>query len=177
MKTRTWLLVGGITLALTLAFFLGSAVMAQTTGNGTTPTATGMMLGRGNGRGQLAGQGTATGRGQLGNNSLMGPDYSLMTVAAQQFGMDRTALRAELQAGKTIAQAAAERGVASDTIVNAFIELRSDRLTQLVQAGRITQADADRAMALAQASAPSHINLPWKQGGYGLKNCELGTNN
>lgn len=96
--------------------------------------------------------------------SVMGGNqYSLVAVAASELNMERTALVAELRAGKTIAQVAAEHNVASSTIVDAFVAARADLLKAMVADGRITQAEADALLAQAREHATEQISEPWTQ--------------
>lgn len=77
-----------------------------------------------------------------------GPDRgfggaSRIGVVAEQLDMSVTDLVEELQAGKTIAQIAGERGVALDTLVEAVVSPQAEALKQAVEDGRITQEWAD----------------------------------
>ncbi len=71
-------------------------------------------------------------------------------IAAQVLGMDAPDLWSELQAGKSVAQVADEKGIPLDDIVNAILEPKSGRLNQLVSEGRLTQEQADTLLAMAR---------------------------
>ena len=73
---------------------------------------------------------------------------SPLMIAAQVLGMEPRELLVELRAGKSVAEVAAERGVPLDDIVDAIVEPKADRLTELVAAGRLTQEQADILIAL-----------------------------
>lgn len=157
MKTRTWMLITGLVLAVGVAIALAPAALAQGPGGGY---GRGPMNG-GHGRGQMGGQMGGNGRGQMGGQQ------SLVAVAAQQFGMQPTDLVAQLQGGKTIAQVAAEKQVALDTIVDAFAATRQARMAQAVAAGRLTQAEADARLATLRANVTARLSQPWSPQGPG----------
>ncbi len=102
----------------------------------------------------------------------MGPRWggssgSLITVAAEQLGMTTTDLAAELQAGKTIVQVAGEKGVAVETIVEAFVTLRAERLAELVANGQLTQEQADAMRVAMRANVTARLSEAWTPRGPG----------
>jgi hypothetical protein len=88
-------------------------------------------------------------------------------VAADQVGLTQAELIAELQAGKTIADVAAEHGVAVETIVEAFLAPRAERLAELVANGQLTQAEADTWLATMRTRVTERISQPWSPQGRG----------
>jgi hypothetical protein len=80
----------------------------------------------------------------LGRGDWGGPDNSLVAVAAKVLGMEQSALVAELNTGKTIADVAKAQGVALEKIVSTFVQPHVDWLNQAVEDGKIAQAQADR---------------------------------
>jgi hypothetical protein len=57
-----------------------------------------------------------------GGPGLRGPGpMGGLSIIAEQLGIDPSELFTELQAGKTVAQIAEEKGIATDTIVNAVV--------------------------------------------------------
>jgi hypothetical protein len=70
-------------------------------------------------------------------------DSSMLAVVAEQLDMSQDDLVAALQDGSTIVELADQKGVELQDIVDAFIAQRSDDLTAAVEAGRITQEQAD----------------------------------
>src|SRR5689334_313128 len=96
MKTRTWLTLAGIALAVMVAIALAPAVLAQGPMGGYAP---GQMQSRmvggtsGAGTGMRQRDGMAGRRGQMG-----GPQQSLVAVAANTLGMPQADLIAQLQA-------------------------------------------------------------------------------
>lgn len=166
MNTRRWMVVASVAVALVALLALVPAALAQgpDTGNGPgdgsgplSGGAFGPQANMGRGHGMGGGAGIA---GRFG-----GHDSSLIAVTADALGMDRTELVAELQGGKTIAQVAAEHDVALETIVDAFVAPREERLAELVAAGQITQDAADSLLATMRANVTSHLNQPWSPKG------------
>jgi hypothetical protein len=148
-----WLKIGTLATVAAVAALLslGSvAAFAQgpTTG---TPPAYGRGLGMGPGFG-----------GRFG-----GPQNSLVAVAAKELGMDQTALVAELNAGKTLAEVAKAKNVATDKIVNAFVASRAQALQAAVTAKQITQAQADATLAAMKAHAQTQLTSKYTPQGYG----------
>lgn len=97
-----------------------------------------------------------------------GPGNSLVTVAAEAMEMERVELVAELNAGQTIADVAAARGVVLDTIVDAMVAPRAAWLSQAVAAERLTQAQADTMLATMQAQVLAQLSAPHTPYGSGL---------
>lgn len=159
MKTRVWLILAGIVLALVVAITFAPAAWAQGPAGGFGPgQAPGRMAGSGPGMGRRGGMG-----GQMG-----GPQQSLVAIAAQQLGIDQADLIAQLQGGKTIAQVAGEQSVPIDTIVNAFVATRQARMAQAVANGRMTQAEADAMLATMRANVTAQLSQPWSPQGPGM---------
>ena len=147
MKTRAWMALAGIVLALTLAVTFAPGVLAQ------APTGPAAM--------HMAGGGPRMG-GQMGCQQ-----QSLIAIAAQQLGMDQADLVAQLQAGKSVAQVASEMNTPHDTIVNAFVASRQPCLAQAVANGRMTQVQADAMLATMRATVTARLNAPWPPQGPG----------
>jgi hypothetical protein len=103
----------------------------------------------------------------LGRGDWGGPDNSLVAVAAEVLGMDRTTLAAELNTGKTIADVAKANGVALDKIVTAFVQPHADWLNQAVKDGKITQAQADQYIATMKANITAKLSAPFTPRGNG----------
>ncbi len=165
MKTRTWLTLAGIALAVVVAIAAAPAVWAQGPMGGFGPGQTqGRMIG--------ATPGSGNGMGRRGSMARMGgqmggSQQSLVAVAAQQLGVNQADLVVQLQGGKTIAQVASEKNVALDTIVNAFVATRQARMAQAVAAGRMTQAQADAMLATMRANVTARLSQPWSPQGPG----------
>ena len=96
-----------------------------------------------------------------------GATGSLITVAAEQLGMTPTELVTELQAGKTIAQVAGEKGIAVETIAEASVALRAERVAELVTNGQLTQEQADAMLADMRANVSARLSEAWTPRGPG----------
>ena len=178
MKTQKWMLVASIIL------FLGAAALVAFTI--LTPYAWaqgpmgwdggGPMFERGFGRG--AGMGLGRGMmfdGEFGPRFGMGPggrwggpENAVLPIVAEELGMTPDELLAELQAGKTIADVAAEKNVAIDTIVDAVLAPRTERLNEMVAAGRLTQEQADTMLAQMRTQVTERLNDQWSPQGRGF---------
>ena len=151
MKLTRWMILAGVALALAIAVVLAPAALAQATGAGYGP-------GGGSGSG---GNGPGYGRG------MGGPQQSLVAVAADKLGMTQADLVSELRNGKTIAQVAKSKQVAANTIVDAFVATRAERLNTAVAAGRMTQAQADAMLATMRANVTARLSQHWSPQGNG----------
>jgi hypothetical protein len=113
------------------------------------------------------GMGRGFGPGFAMGPRLGGPENSLIAVAAEQLGMTPQELLTELQSGKTMADVAAEKDVALETIVEAFITPRTERLQELVDNGQLTQEQADAQIELMRANVTARLNEAWSTRGPG----------
>lgn len=93
---------------------------------------------------------------------------SLNTIATS-LNMTAAELRAELQAGKSVADVATAKGVALDTVIAAIVSEQTTRLSAAVTAGRITQAQADAAIANLKENLPELLALKGGPFGFGYK--------
>ena len=87
--------------------------------------------------------------GGHGGPGMGGPGAQL-TVVAKALGIEESALQTELQAGKTLSDVAASKGVALSVVSDALLTEEKTRLAQAVTDGKITQAQADERLANAQ---------------------------
>ena len=90
-----------------------------------------------------------------------------MSVVAELLGLSGEELRAELQAGKSIADVAAEQGVALETIENALIDQLSEKLAEKVANGDLTQEEADQRLEEARQRIQERLTQPGGQEGEG----------
>ena len=122
----------------------------------------------------VSAQGPGTGPGMRGG--MGGPENSLIAVAAKALGMEQTALIAELNSGKTIADVAKEKGVALDTIVDAFVAVHTEMLKNAVASGRLTQAQADANLVQMKAHVLTQLNTKFQPGSFGMGQGYMGGN-
>lgn len=114
-------------------------VLAQD--NGNQPWSPGGMMGQG-GHGMMMGMGS----GMMGYDD-MSPMLGAVAIA---LGIDQQTLVSELQSGKTIAELAQENGVDLTTISAALQSAMADHMKSLVDAGVLTQEQADRHLSYMQ---------------------------
>lgn len=191
MKIQKWLLIAGVVI------FLGVAALAAFSYAAPYALAQGPMGGwwneRGDGSGPMFGRGFGRGGGMMGRGMMFdddfgggfgmgsggwggmmgrggpwgGPENSLIAIAAEKLGLTTQELLTELQAGKTIAEVAAEKNVAVDDIVETVVASRSEQLNQLVMNGQLTQEQADAMLTLMKTNVTERINAAWPAGGFG----------
>lgn len=180
MKIQKWLLIGGVVIlvgaaALAALSFAAPLAWAQGPGDGGGPMFGGGFgpgPGMGGGPGMMPGGAFDFGRGPGGMIGMGGrwggPENSLISIAAEKLGITTDELVAELQAGKSIADVAGEKNVSVDTIVDAVIATRTDRLNELVANGQLTQEQADAMLAEMKTRVTERINQPGLPQGRGF---------
>jgi hypothetical protein len=99
--------------------------------------------------------------GMMGGGRWGGPGNSLMSAVAEKLGLTPAELVTELQAGKSVADVAAEKNVAIDTIVDAVLAPRADRLNDLVAKGQLTQEEVDNRLANLRVDVVDWLNQSW----------------
>ncbi len=105
------------------------------------------------------------GHGGRGMGSWMGgPENSLIGVAADQLDLTVDELLAELEDGMSIADVAGQHDVVAQTIADAFIPVRTEKLDEAVAEGRITQEQADEMLAHMTEEVAEHLNEPFDEG-------------
>jgi hypothetical protein len=72
------------------------------------------------------------------------------TDVAELLGLTAEELRAELVDGKTLADVAEAQGVELDTVVEALLAPMAEKLAQAVEAGKLTQEEADEKLELME---------------------------
>ncbi len=97
-------------------------------------------------------------------HGMFGPGDNLISIAADQLGMSLTDLLTELQDGKSIADVAAEKGVDTGAIVDAYLAKLKDNLDEAVAEGRITQKQADYSLEQAEERAVDQLDNTWEDG-------------
>lgn len=95
----------------------------------------------------------------------------LVAEAAEVIGIEPSELLAELRGGRTIAEVGEANGVDVDAVIDAVVAAERDRLDELVDDGRLTQAEADeladgledRVTDLVNGERP--LRMPWGRPG------------
>lgn len=90
-----------------------------------------------------------------------GDHTALLDLVAQTLTMSTEELRTALQGGATVADLAAEKGVALDTLVNVIVAERKVQLDQAVAEGRMTQEQADTILAKLRENLPTRLSQPF----------------
>ena len=138
MKWTKWK-KGGLTAAVAGAIIVGTLAAAPVT-FAQTPAPT-------------APAGTATAQTAKtrpsGRGGQRGGPGAQLSVVAKALGIEESALQTELQAGKTISDVAASKGVALSVVSDAVLTEEKTRLSQAVTDGKLTQAQADERLANA----------------------------
>ncbi|MCC6803567.1 MAG: hypothetical protein IT319_11845 [Anaerolineae bacterium] len=98
--------------------------------------------------------------GRGGHGAMMGSGFHMMwdddatpmfSAVAQALGIDEQTLISELQSGKTISELAQEKDIDLTTIWSAAQTQMQEHLQALVDAGTLTQAQADAHLSLMQS--------------------------
>jgi hypothetical protein len=66
-----------------------------------------------------------------------------------------------LREGQSVAQVAAERGVALEDVVEALLEEPREHLAQAVEEGQMTQEEADERLIEIESHITEHLQQPW----------------
>lgn len=81
-----------------------------------------------------------------------------LDAAASALGITEDELRAHLMAGKTLAEVAKAEGVSVKTLITKLVTAAEKALTQAVQEGHLTQAQADERKADLEAHITNMVN-------------------
>lgn len=92
--------------------------------------------------------------GFMGGN---GPAEEL-AAAATALGVTQDELVASLRAGKSIAAVATDEGVSLQTVIDAIVAVEKTEIAAAVEAGRITQAQADEILPNVTAHVTDMVN-------------------
>ena len=68
-------------------------------------------------------------------------------TAAETIGISEDEVKAAVEAGQTLAEVAQDNGVDPQAVVDAMVEDKAERIAEKVEAGRITQEEADEKLA------------------------------
>jgi len=90
-----------------------------------------------------------------------------LDAAATALGMTEAELRTALDGDKTLAQVAADEGVAVDTLITAIVEAEKTEIAQAVTDGELTQAQADERLADLTERVTERVNSTHLGGHHG----------
>ena len=93
-----------------------------------------------------------------GRGPMMGAGVRGIDAAAEALGMDVADLAAERQAGKSLAEIAASKGISTDSLISALLAARKAALDEAVASGRITQEQADYMLENMTENIADHID-------------------
>lgn len=79
-------------------------------------------------------------------------------VVTDLLGIDAATLRAELQAGSTLAEVATAQGVSVDALVDAIVDQMQERVDAAVEAGKFTADEAAEKFAEAEERITAKVN-------------------
>ena len=116
----------------------GGNVLTQDTDDGDTPDADG------------------DGEAREGRRGHRGGGCHLGEIAAA-IGIEEDALRAELDAGQSIADVAEANGVDATVIVDLLVDQAEERIAEKVEAGRITEEEAAEKLADVEERAEDRV--------------------
>lgn len=146
MNTKQWTLLAGIVLALIAIVVVAPATFAQL--ESETP------------RSEQAFAAPRDGGPCDDGPRDGGPHHGLLDVAAETLGITREELVAQLDDDTSIADVAAAQGVPAEEIVNAVVAQAEERLQQAVEAGRLTQDEANERLTQLRENVTTRINEP-----------------
>ncbi len=130
------------------ALIAGSAfaVMAQDDDDSPVPFGPGWMHQQGDagfGPGMMHGHGMMMGGG-FGPGMMWGDGEPMMFTVAEALGLEPDAFFAALRDGQTLAEIAEAQGVELETVYDAALAHAEEHVAQLIEAGSITQEQADQ---------------------------------
>jgi len=139
-----------IILVAIVALIAGSAfaVMAQDDGDNPTPFGPGWMHAENFGHGMMRGHGMMGMMGDgFGPGMMWGDGEPMMLTVAEALGLEPDAFYIALSDGQTLAEIAEAQGVELAAVYDAALAHAEEHLAQLVEAGTITQEQADEHLA------------------------------
>jgi hypothetical protein len=84
--------------------------------------------------------------------------FGRLDAAANYLGLTEAQLHSELASGKTLAQIAKDHGKSADGLVNALVDAAKQKLDAAVQAGKLTQAQADQMLSDLRSRITDLVN-------------------
>lgn len=146
---QRFLVIALVVVALVMVFVVPASADDPT----TCPC--GLGPGQMNGRGPGAGTGSGAGGEQRGGQpEWAGHEEAIETL----LGMTEAQIQAERQAGQSLVQIAATKGVTEQQLISAILAAKKADLDRLVAAGKLTQDRADFMLERMQAQVKVSVN-------------------
>jgi lipoate-protein ligase A len=92
------------------------------------------------------------------HESGRGPGRGLSEAVLTLLGVDAEALRAEFEAGRTIADVAAANGVDVQAVIDLMVTEAEAHIAEHVAEGKLTQEEADARLAEVEATVTERVN-------------------
>lgn len=94
----------------------------------------------------------------LGGKGMRGRLHVGLDAAAGYLGVTEAALRADLEAGKTLAAVARQKGKSVEGLVDALVAAQTKRLDEAVASGWLTKAQRDEIASRLEERATKDVN-------------------
>ena len=140
MLKKVTIVLGTLLAVGVLGLFAAGSVFAQ----GPAPTNGNRALGSWNG-------GLGWSRGDAG---------VVCEAVADLLGMTRQEIYDARSSGKTLSQIASEKGISDQQLIDAIVTAKEETVTQALEAGQITQAQADQMLETITARTELIIDKP-----------------
>ena len=100
-----------------------------------------------------------------GHHGLAGPFHHGLDAAADYLGITEAQLRQQLEDGATLAEAAKKEGKSVDGLVDALVADAEQKLNEAQAAGRITEAQKQKALTELRERVTAFVNGERPEGG------------
>ena len=97
-------------------------------------------------------------RGPRGHRGPRGDRAGRAQATADLLGIDAEELRTAYKEGQTLAELAEVNGVDVQTIIDAKVSAKTERINAAVEAGRLTAAEAEEKLADLEAEVTTRVN-------------------
>lgn len=107
-------------------------------------------------------------RGGFGRGMMWGDGEPMMVDVAEALGLEVNDLFTALHNGQTLTEVAEAQGVELDTVYNAMLTEAEEHMSALVEAGTITQEQADEHLTWMRDNITTMPMFTGSQMGYGM---------
>jgi hypothetical protein len=165
---RKILATGTLTGAFVIAGVAGATLLGARNASAQDPTATAAPAASGAPAASWAPTAaTPAGKGGRGGADFGGDGFGHWAAIAKAIGISETDLQTALASGKTIAAFATEKGVAVQTVIDAYVADENAEIDAAVKAGTLTEAQATTEKANAATRGAEIVNGTGPAGGRG----------